>query len=412
MDDLHVIVLNDYAFINGGASQVAITSSIALAKAGVKVSFFAAVGPVAVELEECEGLTIYCLNQYDILTEPNRIWAGLMGLWNFRAYSMLANILSKENQQKTIIHIHSISKALTASVAKCIFELNFSVIYHLHDYGMVCPNLGLYNYQSQKICKLKPMSTNCFKTHCDSRKYVHKLWRYVRQSIQNGIGNIPIKLRYFIAVSDFSKDIVKQYLTDEAEIYRINNPIDISLLNAAYPAANTRYVFVGRLTPEKDPMLFAMAARELGVRATFIGDGVCADLIKEIYPDAELLGWLPYHETQNIIRQSRALVMTSRCYETQGMVVSEAIAHGIPAVVPDTCAARDFITDQKTGLIYQAGNVSSLISVLQRLNNDQFVRTLGDNGYSQYWDNPSTLEEYVDKIIPVYESILEDRIST
>ena len=37
---MRVIVLNDYAHINGGAARVAIESAVALSKRGIPVTFF------------------------------------------------------------------------------------------------------------------------------------------------------------------------------------------------------------------------------------------------------------------------------------------------------------------------------------------------------------------------------------
>ena len=69
---MKVIVVNDFAFVNGGASQVAVTTAKLLAKKGHRVIFFSAVGPIGQELKEVQNLSVVCLNQKDILRDPNR----------------------------------------------------------------------------------------------------------------------------------------------------------------------------------------------------------------------------------------------------------------------------------------------------------------------------------------------------
>jgi hypothetical protein len=48
---MHIVVVSDFAHVNGGAAQVAIGSARALAAAGTRVSFACAVPPVDPGLE-------------------------------------------------------------------------------------------------------------------------------------------------------------------------------------------------------------------------------------------------------------------------------------------------------------------------------------------------------------------------
>jgi hypothetical protein len=68
----HVVILNDFAYVNGGASQVALSSAQGLASAGVNVTLFAAVGPVDAALQDQTNLSVIHLGQHEILNDPNR----------------------------------------------------------------------------------------------------------------------------------------------------------------------------------------------------------------------------------------------------------------------------------------------------------------------------------------------------
>ena len=65
---LNVIIVNDFAHVNGGAGQVAIMTARLLAENGHRVIFFAAVGPVGQELENVQNLFVVC--QIQIVCEP------------------------------------------------------------------------------------------------------------------------------------------------------------------------------------------------------------------------------------------------------------------------------------------------------------------------------------------------------
>ena len=51
-----IIILNDFAYVNGGASQVALSSALGLAQAGYDVTLFTAVQPIDSTLLNQTGL--------------------------------------------------------------------------------------------------------------------------------------------------------------------------------------------------------------------------------------------------------------------------------------------------------------------------------------------------------------------
>jgi len=65
----NVVILTDYAFINGGAGKVAIDSARELARSGLHVTLLCAVGPVAESLRDVPNLRIVCLDQPDVLVD-------------------------------------------------------------------------------------------------------------------------------------------------------------------------------------------------------------------------------------------------------------------------------------------------------------------------------------------------------
>ena len=110
-----VVIVNDYAYVNGGAGWVALSTAKALKKKGYRVILFSGVGPIDVGLVEL-GIEVVCLGISDILHEKNRLYAFCQGLWNKKAYNLFLNLLSALNNKETIIHFHSWSKSLSPSV--------------------------------------------------------------------------------------------------------------------------------------------------------------------------------------------------------------------------------------------------------------------------------------------------------
>jgi glycosyltransferase involved in cell wall biosynthesis len=134
------------------------------------------------------------------------------------------------------------------------------------------------------------------------------------------------------------------------------NGIDDDVLDAALASADTerepgppRFVWLGRMSPEKRLMPFLEALADSGVRAEveIIGGGgqlaAARRVIEKRRPEARVVfaGRTPYHETLRRIRAADAVVQTSIGFETQGMTVFEAASLGTPSIVSDPDIAAE-----------------------------------------------------------------------
>src|SRR5574341_939982 len=383
MKPVNILIINDFAHVNGGASQIALSSAIGLAQNGYRVTVFAAVKPIMPELSK-NGIEVICTEQNDILKDSNRFRAAIQGLWNFKAAHMLAKKLEIYEKNNTIIHLHSWTKALSSSVVRVALNSGFKVVCTLHDYFTVCPNGGFVNYQSNKICDLRPLSFKCITQHCDARSKLQKNWRVIRQFIQKSFGLIPNGVRHYIYYSDFSLNIIKPYLPSNAQFYFVPNPIESEMSTPVEVSKNTIYVSIGRLSKEKGILLLAKAGKLTDFPVIFVGDGEYRSDIQSINPDAKITGWLSRSQVNKYLEQSRALVFPSQWYETQGLVVLEAASRGVPAIVSDICAAREMVCDGVNGLWFKSGDIDDLVKKMQMLQDDNLVSALGQAAYDKY----------------------------
>jgi glycosyltransferase involved in cell wall biosynthesis len=400
---MRILVVNDFANVNGGASQVALSSAIGLARAGHSVTLFAAVGPISSELQQ-DGLEVICTGQQEILHDTDRRRAFLQGLWNRPAAQRFSDLLRDCDPAQTIVHIHGWTKALSSSVAAAALSRKFAVVLTLHDYFSVCPNGAFYHYPGQHPCRLRGLSAACLFSHCDARSYAQKLWRFARGIIQRKFGGIPDRARNFITVSKLSQSILQPYLPAGARLFRIGNPIASRQTEPVNVATNDWLAVVGRITAEKGVSLLTGLDDQ---KLLFIGDGPLRDEVAKRLPGAHITGWLPHDRALEQLRQARALIFPSLLFETQGMVVLEAAALGIPALVPDTCAAREFVEDGVTGLWFRGGDARDLTAGVERLSDPDFAARLGRMAYERYWSAPPDLERHVHDLEGVYQDILE-----
>ena len=407
MTPKHVVILNDFAHVNGGAGQVALSSARGLAERGMEVTVFSAVGPAMANLS-AKRIRLECTGQQEIARDNSRIRAAAQGLWNYKASSRLRTILKQLNPSTTVVHIHGWTKALSASVIRQAISDSFPTVLTMHDYFLACPNGGFFDYKRDRVCSLTAMSRECLATACDKHSYAEKIWRIGRQVITRGPGKLPDGIRDFISISDFSRQILTPYLPSEARVHAVPNPISVEKGDPSSPGSNQLFLFVGRLEPEKGPLLLAEAAQRAGVRVVFVGEGSLREKLLNHYPQTECVGWVPADQVQGYLRQARALVLPSRWYETQGLVVLEAAACGIPAVVPDRCAATELVKDGETGLVFSNGDCNDLASTLRSLLDKPVASRLGRAAYDHYWTEPATLDRHLDTLLKVYGSILEN----
>lgn len=403
---MRIIILNDYAYINGGAGKIAIDTAIALAKKGYDITLFTAVGPIDKFLRNISNLKIICLYQYDILNDPNRLRAIINGIWNFKAQKVFKNFLKEYDKDDTIIHVHGLEKALSSSCINIAIKMGFKVLYHLHEYGIACPNMGFYNYKKQNVCMLKPLSIKCIITNCDSRCYAHKCWRIIRQWVQKNIGGVPRDVNY-VSISKFSYKIMKSFLNKDNKIFYLSNPIDMEKRDRIKVENNKDFVFIGRLVPEKNPVLLAKVAKKMHLSVTFIGSGPCENEIKKIYSLSKITGWLNKDEIEELLKGARCLIFPSNWYECQPLVVLECMAKGIPCISSRNCASSESIIDGNTGLLFDNNNLKSLENAIKIFLDDEKISIMSNNAYNIFWnDEKYTMNSYVKNIIGIYKECL------
>ncbi len=405
---LTVVICLDHASITGGQAKVAIDSAIGLKRAGARPIVFAAAGPVDPRLEAA-GVEVVCLGQQDLLGHSSRAAAALQGIWNVRAAVALGKLLAEAPRDRTVVHVHGWAKALSPSIVAPLRAAGLPALYTLHEYFLFCPNGGFYNYQRNAVCTLKPRSLRCLATHCDSRNYAHKLWRFGRLQAGRVWLRMAEAFSDYVCISDHQAQIVQSQLPPGARLHRLSNPVDAEKLGPKAEPASGDLIYVGRLSPEKGAALFAEAATRVGVIPTLIGDGPQADELKRRFPQARFLGWLPTHETRKRMRAARALIFPSRWYETNGLVAFEAKAMGTPVIVSDVCAAREAVEDGVTGLWFKNGSVGALADALERIRDDALVARMSRAAYDDYWRAPLTLEAHVERLLTIYADLASPR---
>ena len=205
-----------------------------------------------------------------------------------------------------------------------------------------------------------------------------------------------------IYITEFSKHILKPLLSFPKHEFYLENHVEFLNRSKVKVKNNKEYLFIGRMSGEKAPELFCKAITEANVRGTVIGSGPQLEKLKEKYGDIHFTGWLSTEEMEQYISKARCLVISSKWYETMGLTVLEMQARGIPCIVPDKCAASEYVKHKKNGLIYKIGNINSLVEVIDITKDDKVIERFGNDFYNEFDENKYSMKRHTDTLIDIY----------
>lgn len=361
----NIVIINDFDYVQGGASKVAIETANLLSN-DYNVIFFSADSSENSTLND--NVTKVCTNQGEALKNKNKFKGFINGIYNFKAKKELKKLLLTLNKEETIIHVHGWTKCLSSSVFDIAWKLGFKVVLTMHDYFTACPNGGYFNYKKNEICHLKPLSCKCCRCNCDSRNYFFKIYRILRQFVQNKIVKLNDRLTDVISISDFSEKILKETLNPNTRIHRVYNPIDIDRNAKKVDYRKNKYfLYVGRVSKEKGVDIFCKAISELNEKGLVVGDGPELDKLKKEYPNIEYVGWKTSREVKKYMQDAKALIIPSRIYEGAPLTPLEAMQYGIPIITSDCNAAIDYINEDKleNGISFEIGYKNLVDTILK-----------------------------------------------
>ena len=395
----NAIIVSDFGTIEGGATKVAHKTAIALNKQGINVVLFCAVAPVSEELKG-SGVDVVCLGQSDILNEKSKIKGVLRGISNKLAKKEFKKLLLRFNPQDTVIHVHNWTKGISSSIFPVAKKLKFKTFITVHDYFLICPNGGLFNYPKKEICDIKPMSIKCIRCNCDSRSYLQKLFRVLRQRKQNK--NIrKFKDIGYIFISDFSKrEFLRRYDKIQNQHFLLNS---IDFDENRYRVAcenNDTYLFIGSLTEVKGIRQFCEAVSKAKVKGVVVGQGVLSEELKQAYPEIEFVGWKSKEEMLEYYNRARCLIFSSIWYETMGLAPLEVLAYGIPVICSNLNSATDFVIDGQNGLIYDGRSIDSLVEAIGTA--EQGVKELSENAFNEFDSEKYSERKYIEDLLNIY----------
>ncbi|MBM7488396.1 glycosyltransferase involved in cell wall biosynthesis [Bradyrhizobium sp. USDA 3686] len=217
-----------------------------------------------------------------------------------------------------------------------------------------------------------------FALFCDSTLYDQRqtFWKGVAKRIifnwAAGIFCYGVRAMEYVSYYGVptSKTFVRCQAAALPQDYSVEKALQQRIENAQSNAA-PRYLYVGRLSPEKSLDHLLLAFKEiLGSRSdaqlVLVGKGASEPELRDlaanlgIQQQVDFAG--PKYDAALFHEYSKAscLVLPSHS-EPWGLVVNEALSYGCPSVVSDRCGCVPELVDQgRTGFVFEWGNINQL----------------------------------------------------
>ena len=290
-----------------------------------------------------------------------RVVLPLTTMWDQESYAELRWLIRQE--RPAVAHCHNLLPLLSPAVYYACEAEGVPVVQTVHNYRLVCPG-GNFFHNGAPCDDCGGSLTKATLRGCYRGSRRHTAGIALMLGAHRLLGTWNRRVTAYIAPSEFcrSKLIEHGFPSDKLAV----KPHFAGDILPQKTAFGDYAIFVGRLSEEKGILQLLKSWRSLpGIPLIVVGDGPQRATALQMADGFQarritFTGQLPHREALRLIRNARFLVAPSRCYETFGLTVLEAMACGVPAIVPRTGALRELVCDRRTGLVVDVDEADQL----------------------------------------------------
>lgn len=173
---------------------------------------------------------------------------------------------------------------------------------------------------------------------------------------------------------------------------------------------NKLLVYVGRLAAEKDiEHLRAIFNHRDDICLSIVGDGPDRERLEEVFAGTKtsFLGFKYGEDLSKAFATGDAFIFPSTS-ETFGLVISEAMASGMPVIAAKSEPTVEQLDNMETGIIYESGSEESLMDAISYIDNSLLMQKLSLKARSEAmkytWENATVnLLEFYDHTIDLHD---------
>jgi glycosyltransferase involved in cell wall biosynthesis len=166
-------------------------------------------------------------------------------------------------------------------------------------------------------------------------------------------------------------------------------------------------LYFGRISREKgiETLLRAHAMLSVQMPLKIVGTGPSENSLRLKFPQAEFLGFRGGTTLRETIANCAFVVVPSEWFENCPMTVLEAMASGKPVIGSAIGGIPEQIDDGKTGLLFEAGNVSALRQKMTILARDPDLRKKMGQAARRELEREFSLQKHCQQLVEIYRSL-------
>lgn len=355
------------------------------------------------------------VNAYDFkeLNKHKTISNGIKALRTSVVSSDALNKLDRilEAHDIKFAHLHNIHHYITPAIVEKLHKKGIKIIWTLHDYKIICPENSFVS--NGKICEkcMDGSFYHCALNRCKKNSLLasslatFEAYYYHKKNIYGLVD-------CYLCPSQFILNKFQQFGFDRKRLFLTGLCYDISLIDAFInqnknDKATEKYIlYVGRIEDIKGIKTLIEAVRDTPIHLKIAGRGNAEEELTKFVKDQQLsniefLGFKSKTEVFALTQSAAFGVCPSEWYENYPFSISETFLFSKPVVGSDIGGIPELVLDEKTGLLFEAGNKSALREkLLQLWNNDELTATLGRQArdhafelfnYTAHWNKLDTI---------------------
>jgi glycosyltransferase involved in cell wall biosynthesis len=373
---LRIVVANKFWYRRGGLERVMFDEIAWLGKSGHEIAHFSTTHPKNDPSPWAHYFVPYLeLGREGGLSPKEQATAAVRLFYNSEAARRFSRLV--HDFRPDIVHVHGIHRQISPSILDVARRAGIPVVQSLHDYHQICP-ADVLLYGGSEVCEPRRCRTLWYGPCVSGRCVRGSLSASVLSACETAYAHArrayERSVRRFISPSGF--------LQEQMRRAGCRTPVDV--VPNAVPVETRRegpghgFAVIGRLAREKGVEVALRAADLAGVEITIAGDGPLRQRLQDEYPDARFTGYLNGAQIEDLVRNTRAVVVPSVCFENAPMSVLEPMAAGVPVIASRIGGIPEQITDGVDGLLVQPADPDALSKAMRRFSDDpEFARVLG-----------------------------------
>ena len=407
---MKILQINNIHYVKGGADVVYLETGKLLEKHGHDVFYFSAKGPKSIIDENLN----YFYSEFDhtkasIFEKLSNVKSFV---YNEGAYERLITYL--DVIKPDLAHVHLFIGGGTVAILKALKEKGIPIVHSVHDYRLICPASLLLD-EDNNICELckDGLFVRCAFKKCAPLGFAKNVMLSVDAYYRSGFLRPFDFIDHFIFVSNFSRN--KHIEFDNR--YALNSSVLYNFVNTT--TSNNRivkgeyFMFYGRLSREKGVETLIRAAVMSNINLKILGDGPLYEDLRQLNLNKiEVLGFKQGEELKSLVRNSSFVIVPSEVYESLGMVILEAYAHGKPVIAANIGGIPEIVDIGNTGFLFEPKSFKDLSDKINlAISLDQSEYVIMSKNAAKFAREHFAAKAYYNDLMDVYNKAIYQSLS-